>query len=340
VAAQNGSLVPIPGFDEAMMLLSEALGFEVPDQFVRDRAEARARRIGEQVLALKEKLDSDRRRLTKMVPSTDELINATTMPLSPVAEKQETLTANASEADALSEAMKKTMRRTSGALRWWQWQEKADAASNDGERDRIYQDAISALPDSYELLGNYANFLTDVCKDHNKAEEYYIRSLAANSAHANHLGNYAVFLTDARKNYTKAEEYFIRSLAADPTDADHLGNYASLLLATGRSDEGLVMLDRALALPAAERPSALLAELRMYETCHRLPADWLAALSKLKTLLTAVKITTGDWDFSGVIQSAKKRGHPDAEWLDRLAAVCAGTSNAVVLEGWEAWEQA
>ncbi len=445
VAAQNGCLVPIPGFDETMMLLSEELGFEVPDQFVRDRAELRAKRIGEQVLALKEKLDADRRRLPIIVAATDDRIGAAAMQLSPVSEQQQKMTSSASEADALAQALKKTMRRTSGALRWWQWEEKAKAAIDDDERERIYQKAISALPDAHELLcnyaiflktvredyekaeeyflralaadpldadylGNYALFLTEIGKDYGKAEDHYVRALAADPTHVNNLGNYALFLTDIREDYNKAEENYFRALSAEPVDARHignyalflerirkdynkaednylraiatdptnanylgnyavfledvrkdynkaeenylralsadpghannLGNYARLLLTIGRTDEGLVMLDRALAVPESDLLQPLTIELRMYEVCHRLPDSWLVALSMLKNLLLTDKIITGDWDFSGVLEAAKRRGHPAGEWLDPLATVCVGTSDVSVLDGWDAWKRA
>lgn len=344
VAAQNGYLIPVPGFDEAMLLLGDALEFDVPDKFVIERAQACAKRIVEQVRALNARMNANHRQ-SAAVPSPAEAelgLSKEVVPV-PSAENGPEVAKAAvelTEADVLSTAVKNTMRRQKGALRWWQWEEKAEAALNDDERDRTYQKAISELPDSHELLGNYANFLTDIRKDHDKAEEYYIRSIAVNPVHANNLGNYAVFLADARKDYGKAEEYFIRSLAADPTDADHLGNYASLLLAIGRFDEGLAMLDRALDLPAAGMASALLAEIRMYETCHRLPVGWHAALSKLKALLMMDGITTGIWDFSGVIAAAKTRGHPAAAWLEPLAAVCAGTADVSTLNGWDDWNRA
>ncbi len=515
VASQNGCLVPISGFDETMLLLSEALGYEVPDQFLRDRAEERANRIGEQVLALKAKLAAEQRR-TSRTPAESADPSDVIAPLSTQAPPPSSdSTPSGNEADALVDALKSTMRRTSGKLRWWQWEDRARAAATDDERDRIYQEALAALPDSAELLGNYALFVQTVRKDPDKAETYYLRALEADSEHANNLGNYAVFLKNIRKDPDKAEMYYVRALEADPGHANTLGNYASfltnvrkdpdkaetyylraleadpghannlgnyasflqtirkdpdkaemyyvraleadpehantlgnyalflknirkdpdkaemyylraleadpeekntlgnyanflldvrkepdksetyyvraleadpnhpnnlgnyanfllvvrkhpdkaetyyvraleadpehpnnlgnyarLLLESGRFEEGLSMLDRACATPEAELPKPLAAELRMYAVCHRLPDAWRASLPGLKTLLVEDKVTTGDWDFSGVIASAKTRGHPAAEWLDPLAAVCAGTADASTLEGWEDWRKA
>jgi Tfp pilus assembly protein PilF len=206
--------------------------------------------------------------------------------------------------------------------------------------ETYYTRVLTADPANANTLGNYASFLNNIRKDYDKAETYYTRALTADPAHANNLGKYAVFLENIRKDCDKAEMYYTRALTADPTHANNLGNFARLLLATGRTDEGLAMLDRALAVPAADLPPELTVELRMYETCHRLPEQWRAALSKLKALLLTEKITTGDWDFSGVIEAAKRRDHPAGEWLDPLAAVCAGTSDASVLDAWDAWKAA
>lgn len=375
VAAQNGCLVPIPGFDETMMLLSEALGYDVPDQFLRDRAEDRARRIGEQVLALKAKLAAEQRRLPNTLFGAADRANSIVASPMQAVEEQQGSTHTDGEADALVEALKSTMRRTFGVIRWWQWQDAADAAGNDDERERIYQEALSALPDSGQLLGNYALFLHTHRSDYDKAESYYIRALEvapslANNInnyavflkqirkdaekaehyytralevapdHASTLGNYANFLRDIRKDYEKAEAYYIRALEAEPNSANTTGNYARLLLTTKRIDEGLLMLDRAIEEIEAHIPSPLAVALHLSAICHRLPDAWRASLSVLKKLLLEDKVTIGDWDFSGVIAAAKTRGHPAAEWLEPLAAVCAGTADSSTLAGWDDWNRA
>ncbi len=386
VAAQQGALVPIPGFDEAMMLLGEALEFDVPDKFVLDRAQARAKRIVEQVQALQTRLKSRTHRLPALAD------------------------AEVSASDVLTSAVEKTMQRTSGTLRWWQWELRARDAIDIDERDRIYREAIAALPESSELLGIYANFLKDVRKDYDQAEAYYRKSLTVDPTHATTLGNYALFLHYARKDYDQADTYYAKTLAADPTGANtlgsyahflatvrkdydqaeayyskalaadpmhvnnlndyayflttvrkdyeqaemsykkalvadpndpiRLGNYASFLLSLGRTDEGLAILERGLSALGQLTLNAQHVETWMYATCHWLPERWHEALSKLKSLLLVDKISTGDWDFSGVIEAAKKRKHPAAEWLDPLAAVCSGTADASTLDGWEAWREA
>lgn len=100
------------------------------------------------------------------------------------------------------------------------------------------------------------------------------------------------------------------------------------------------MLDRALSIPDVEMAQSLAVELRMYAVCHHLPEAWRASLPELKKLLVEDDVKTGGWDFSGVIAAAKTRGHPAAEWLEPLAAVCAGTADASTLDGWDDWSRA
>lgn len=407
VARQNGFLVPIPGFDEIMMLFGQRLEFDVPDKYVLERADERAKRIVTQLQTLKEKLKTSRHRAPNAF--SNQLTSASSENSTDTATEGASVSDSA-ETDVLSQALTETMRRTSGALRWWQWQHRVEMATKIEERDRIYQEAIAALPNSHELLGNYALFLQDarndpdkaetyyvraldadpdhannlgnyalflqdirkdpdraeayyvkaleadpshanhlgnyavflqdIRNDSNKAETYYVRAVEADSEDANHLGNYAVFLQDIRKDYDKAETYYVRALEEDPADAVNIGNYVRFLLDRGRFYEGLSMLDQARKMPEEKLPGPLSAELYMYAVCHRLPEEWQASLPGLKKLLIEDNVTTGDWDFSGVIASAKARAHPAAEWLEPLAAVCAGKAEASTLEGWEDWRKA
>lgn len=344
VAAQNGCLVPIPGFDEAMLLLGDALEFDVPDKFVLERAETRAKRIVEQVQALNALMEANKRRLV-MIGIAEEVgaempKESATAPDARHGSGDVASAAEPTEADVLSTAVKKTMRRMKGALRWWQWDERAQAATDVVERDRIYREAIAALPDSAELLNCYAIFLLNDLKDHDKAESYFRQSLATNPTNAFVLCNYAYFLTIIRKDHDKAEAQYKCALAANPTAAYPFLTYARFLLSIERTDEGLAMLDRAVAAIETLGQEIHVVRVWMYATCHWIPDRWHQALAKLKRRLLTDKIIDKDGDFIQVIESAKKRGHPAAEWLEPLAAVCTGTTDASTLDGWDAWQEA
>jgi len=45
-------------------------------------------------------------------------------------------------------------------------------------------------------------------------------------------------------------------------------------------------------------------------------------------------------DLSLVVTRAQESGHPDADWLPLLAGVVNGTTEAAVLNAWEAWTRA
>ncbi|MBF0165543.1 MAG: hypothetical protein HQM01_13765, partial [Magnetococcales bacterium] len=63
-------------------------------------------------------------------------------------------------------------------------------------REQWFRQALELDPNNALHLGNFANFMTDVRKDHNKAEKLYRRAIEANLNQAGHLVNFAVFLTD------------------------------------------------------------------------------------------------------------------------------------------------
>ena len=92
-----------------------------------------------------------------------------------------------------------------------------------------YKKAIEVDPENAINLGNYANFLKEVRKDYEAAEEHYKRAIEADPENANNLGNYANFLKEVRKDYEAAEEHYKRAIEADPENANNLGNYAIYL---------------------------------------------------------------------------------------------------------------
>ena len=83
------------------------------------------------------------------------------------------------------------------------------------------------------------------------------------------LGNYANFLWQVRQEMDQTEAFYKQAIEADPNHASILGNYAGFLLAQGKTEEGLPLLQRALDL--AERPSydSLLLEVLSLCECAR-----------------------------------------------------------------------
>lgn len=112
---------------------------------------------------------------------------------------------------------------------WWHYDLKARAAKTNEEKNSIYLDGIKQLPNSIELIGNYAIFLNDIRKDYDTAEKYYLKSLSIDPESATNNGNYANFLYDIRKDYDTADKYYLKALSVDPENANNNGNYAVFL---------------------------------------------------------------------------------------------------------------
>lgn len=170
VAKQNGWLVAVPGFDELMTLFGEQVGYELPDQRIKEQAEKRAADLIEHRKTLREALQKTARSSGESQPTVAAVLAA--------------LQSGA---------------KTDTTLRWWQWVEQADAETDQKKRDVVYREAIAALPDSAPLLGTYANFLSADRKELDRAQEMYERAIKADPNHANHLANFAQALLEIGK---------------------------------------------------------------------------------------------------------------------------------------------
>jgi Tfp pilus assembly protein PilF len=210
VTKKHGRLVPIPGFDEIMLLLQRQMSPVVKMPNLRERMQERAKQRYE----LYSKQESE---LNERVSGKSK------------ANQSASTTHAAPDVNALLKDAMVELAATNKVKPWWQWENEATDAGSIDERDEIYQKGITALPESTELLGNYANFLKNERKEMDKAEKFYQRAIEADPKHANVLGNYAVFLKNEHKEMGKAEEFYQRAIEADPKHANVLGNYANFL---------------------------------------------------------------------------------------------------------------
>ncbi len=126
---------------------------------------------------------------------------------------------------------------------------------------------------------------------------------------------YANFLSDIRKDHNNAEKYYKKALEIDPESANKNGNYAGFLLGLGKKDEGKKYLDEAFELHKDEND--LTAELWFYVLAHF--ADRRdEARGELDRLL-AGGIRSIGWDFSLNIERGEKEGYPDMDELREYA---------------------
>jgi tetratricopeptide (TPR) repeat protein len=92
--------------------------------------------------------------------------------------------------------------------------EKSDPA----RADTIFQKGLKKFNDDSWFKVRYADFLVDILKDYDKAEEFYNEAFIADPNYASGLRTYADFLVDILKDYDKAEGFYNRSIEADPND--------------------------------------------------------------------------------------------------------------------------
>ena len=244
VGKLGGWLVPISGFDALMLQLREKLKLGFLEKVIMDQALSRA--------------EAYRKRQQKL---WDEI---TAAPSPPTVSTSPSTAENGADAGPTAlESLRSLLEQPKSRLSPHAWYQRAEMATSEVEKDRLYEEGIKALPESgwmaayaavhhasagrndeaeeqfkraLELeprnpgvLGNYALFLTDVRGAHDRAEEFYKRALEADPKNADHLGNYALFLTNVRRDHDRAEEFYKRAIKADPKHAGHLGNYALFL---------------------------------------------------------------------------------------------------------------
>jgi Tfp pilus assembly protein PilF len=200
--------------------------------------------------------------------------------------------------------------------------------------EAYFRRAIAADPVHAHNLSNYALFLETVRHDADNAETYFKRAIQADSLHADSLGGYAVLLQNVRRDLAGAETLYKRCIEVDPDDSNSLGNYAGLLLSLGRSAEGLPLLDRA----QGSKPNPDLAlELAFYEYAHNPdPNKSQAGLLTLKRLLRSGTRSPG-WPLERNVQQARQSGHPEPDFLEKLACVIADACDISDLAGFDPW---
>jgi tetratricopeptide (TPR) repeat protein len=212
---------------------------------------------------------------------------------------------------------------------------------DDARAEEYYLKALAADPNHANNLGNYASFLKNQRKDDARAEEYYLKAIAAEPNHANTLGNYASFLKNQRKDDARAEEYYLKALAADPNHANNLNNYVQFLIGCGRFDEAAPLANRAWALLSDQNEN----NMGVGEVAF---SRWLlaavtgksgqSALGRLKTLLLA-GYQRSPWSSEGMLATCLPKLVGEQGKLARmLAAAILDESRVSELSGVPTWE--
>ncbi len=217
VARQKGKLVEIDGFDELMLLFFAALEkFKFLYKPVQDTAKERAKAYLEKFEKLKTSLD-----------------------------QQENQT------DLLREFRESLYKKIQGVpgYDWQDWVLRADSENDPEKKENIYRDGMAMLPNSFELAGAYATFLTRTRRNPDEAERLFKKVLAGTRGSATITGNFAFFLMDIRKDHDGAERLFEKAMKLDPLHANNASNYAFFLThIRGKHDEAERLFRKTLEL--------------------------------------------------------------------------------------------
>ena len=183
VERHDGYLVPILGFDELMLQLWQKLELPYPRPALQTTHDKR-------VADWQQQFETLNKRINELA-------------------KEAAGEAALQPARAAAAAAVERLTKEKG---WWAWQLKADAEPDSRKKEAIFQAGLA------ELTGNFANFMTDVRKDHDEAERLYRRALELDPMRAITTGNFAMFMTDVRQDHDAAERLYRRALELDPAN--------------------------------------------------------------------------------------------------------------------------
>lgn len=216
VEQHHGRAVPIAGFDEVMLQLQEKL--QLP--FLLPQLQ----RANEQrVAAYQTQFEVLTASLTKPADN-------------PAAEEVRKPVRKAAEA---------AVERLTKEKNWWAWELKARAEPDPHKREGIYRAGLDDFPQSGELLGSFANFMTDERRNHDEAEHLYRGALEIDPNLSIAIGNFANFMRNVRTDYNEAERLYIKALQLDPFRPGLMTNFGQFLAATDRVEEAYEMLYQA-----------------------------------------------------------------------------------------------
>jgi tetratricopeptide (TPR) repeat protein len=118
--------------------------------------------------------------------------------------------------------------------------------------------------------------------------------------------------------YDDAKSHFLTAIKFGAGKENYLANYAQLLFIVGETQEGLSLIDKALALNQ-DRKNDLAIETWFYRYAHAHEQYAEKAIEMMEKLLHE-NIHSVGWDFSKNIEVAIANGHPEPDMLKNYAA--------------------
>ncbi|MCD9540902.1 tetratricopeptide repeat protein [Photobacterium carnosum] len=238
VSKQHGVLIPIDDFDEFMLQMGEAIGFDRTNLInaIKTNSDQIINQLQEQMLLLNSKTENDEIKGI-LKPQNDEKQN----------------------------------------WNWIDWVLKAEEQTDNKEREQLWKKAIETLPKSHQLLSHYAKFLA-AQERFDEAETYFIRTIKVDTKNESSLESYATFLQERQRfdeaetyflrsievdqnayylrryatflqeqqRFDEAETYFLRSIEVNPKYGCSLESYATFLQERQRFDEAEIYFLRSI----------------------------------------------------------------------------------------------
>jgi Tfp pilus assembly protein PilF len=266
----NGTVVPIPGFDEMMLKLYMRVHPDAPDMLEvleakhKKRVNAYNDHLAELLKkdqgagksssqdALKDEPQTQQRN-TPQLSQPDQAVN-TVAKKEPLSDLEKSLIAIAQKQKVLP---------------WWEWQRRVDQAPDTATKEKLFKEALEQSPNDSKLRTVYAVFLDKegrieealsktkeaidldpkdasalynygvLLRRKGNTEEagiYYKKAFEADPKFATALYSYAILL-EGNGNTEEAEIYYKKAIQADPKYAPALNNYAVLLEKKGNNEE-------------------------------------------------------------------------------------------------------
>lgn len=127
------------------------------------------------------------------------------------------------------------------------------------------------------------------------------------------LGDYANFLLDVRRDYDQAEDFYKRAIESNTTDAGDIGNYAKILIVRGDLDQAKTMIKKAFEYNQKHKDLELDLQLWFYRYAV-FYEEFPGSKTEIETLLAQGVRSIGGY-LKDVLEVAEKRGHPDYQQL-------------------------
>jgi len=186
-------------------------------------------------------------------------------------------------------ALKAAVKRADDAAQgsWWRIALEADRqrVADPEATERTFLAGIEEFPNSAELIGAYATYLTATRERWPEARQMFERAVAVDPGNLQVLGSFGVFLADSLWDLDAAEKTFERALAADPEHVANLTNYAAFFI-ENREDPARAedLFERALAVePGYLRALATYADFLATRDPDRAEALYMQAIAVAPT---------------------------------------------------------